>query len=443
MKSERNLKLNICWDQDVFPAGKSVQRGLLVQVSGKETAEQGALERPPLNLALVIDRSGSMAHGRLAAAREAAIGISEQLRKTDSLSIVAFDDEVLVLLDAVKQNREGRAAARAAISELHSRGCTNLEAGWLMGARCAAAAMERKGLPNGHVILLSDGHANRGNTNPDDLARHASELAKRGVTSSCVGIGNGYSPLQLDAIAEAGRGQLHRSSEPGEIIDVTLGELHEMMHAAGREAKLVLEFPKGSGVRQLTRFRDNQANCGIELELGDIMAGSTRKAAFLVDVTAGFQPGEALPFKARLTWRAGKDNTILYNRSKQFMLTAVKPDDYRVEDGNGTVIQTIADLWVARMGYEAMLLNERGHYDRAVKAFTINDAFLEQLLGGLDENTRHKVLAAKRRAQVAVSAEWHGPSKLAAMTLSKKMMRSERDHTGRSTKGWADNVPDK
>jgi len=435
------LKLKTRWEIDTFPAGKKTQRGLLIEVRGRETGQTEAPERPPLNLALVIDRSGSMSGGRLAAAREAAIGISERLGKKDRLSIVAFDDEITILFSGVKQDKTGRKATRSAIAELHSRGCTNLGGGWMAGAKCVAGVMDTQGLASGHVLLLSDGHANSGITDPGELGMHAGELASRGVTSSCVGIGDGYSPLQLDAIAEAGNGNLHHSNNPQEIIDVVLGELGEMTNVAAHATTLLLHLPASTKAQQLTRFKEIKEGSSIVLQLGGIGAGRTRRIAFLIDVGKQFEPGDSLPFKASLTWEEGKWSGGA-SRTKEFTLNAVEQSAFDPKDKRKKVSRIIAELWLARLGYDAMVLNERGLYREAVETFTDNDLALEELLDQLKEGERRQILEAKARVEHAVQDEWHGSAKLTAFSMAKKHMRSDEDYTGRSTDDWSENAPD-
>jgi Ca-activated chloride channel family protein len=441
MKPDKTLKLKARWEMDTFPAGDKAQRGLLIEITGKELPQKASTKRPPLNLALVIDRSGSMANGRLAAARKAAIGISRSLRKTDHLSIVAFDDRITVLLDGVKQDKAGRKAAKAAIGELQPGGCTDLCAGWLQGAKCVARLMETHDITNGHVLLLSDGHANRGTTSPAELSQHASELAARGVTSSCVGIGSGYSPLQLDAIAEAGNGNLHHSNDPDEIIATVMGEIGDITHLAARNAELVISFPRGIKAKQLTNFGEQAKRSNITLRTGDIVSGRTRRVAFMVDVGKNIKAGKALPFTASLSWQQGEASTT-QTRSKDFDLRAVDPAEFDPLSKRKNVAKIIAELWLARMGYEAMRLNEQGEYDKAVDAFASNDASLDELLKDLKQKERDMLMERSQRTRAAVADEWTGTSKRVAYSLSRKFARGESEQTDRSSKDWSDSVPD-
>jgi Ca-activated chloride channel family protein len=435
-----NIKLKIRWEHDQVPAGKETRRGLLIEVSGRELADAARPERPPLNLAMVIDRSGSMGNGSLAAACQAALGISQQLRASDRLSIVTYDDRIDAPLVGIPQDETGRGVTQTAIAQLRPRGTTDLGGGWMMGAKCVAEVMQRNELSAGHVLLLSDGRANVGVTDPAELARHAGEMAARGVSSSCVGIGRGYSPLQLDAIAEAGHGQLHHSEVPDEIVDVVLGELGDLTRVAARQARLRLRAPAGFKLQQLTRFRELGAGHTLEIDLGDVVAGRVRRVACLVGVGGRTEPGEQLRFEARLDWldEAGKAAVA----EREFHLQAVEPAAFDPRAKHRKAAHLIAELWVARMGYDAMVLNEGGRYREAVETFASNDALLENLVAGLEEEVRRTLMRRKAKAQAAVADEWSGAGKLRAFAMAKKFMRSEADHSGRKPADWSDGSRD-
>jgi Ca-activated chloride channel family protein len=98
MNSDKQVTVSTRWDNELVPAGKCSQRNLLIEVEAPPKPESLA-PRPPINLALVIDRSGSMGGERIDAARLAASGIAEALSDKDRLSLVVFDEEVEALLD--------------------------------------------------------------------------------------------------------------------------------------------------------------------------------------------------------------------------------------------------------------------------------------------------------------------------------------------------------
>ena len=131
------LDREIAWYQ-----GGSV-RYLLAEIEAPPAPEQKARKRPHLNLALVIDRSGSMSGRPLAAAKRAAEGVVATLREGDLLSLVAFDHTIEVHLDAAKMDAIGKASAIDRIHSIEPEGTTDLAAGWLTGAECVARAMER------------------------------------------------------------------------------------------------------------------------------------------------------------------------------------------------------------------------------------------------------------------------------------------------------------
>ena len=221
IKQKKEITLDASWDKNVVPAGRRRKRGLLIELTGKAKKSQSKKDQG-INLALVIDRSGSMATRNMEAAKAAAIGVVNNLGENDVLSVVDFDTQISVLAKGLSMTASGKREAILKIAELHSRGGTAMAAGWFEGGRCAADVIDRTDFNTGHIVLLSDGHANQGMTDPRELMQHATELASRGITTSTVGIGDNYSPLQLDALAEGGQGRLHDAEGGHEIVEVIM-----------------------------------------------------------------------------------------------------------------------------------------------------------------------------------------------------------------------------
>ncbi|MDX6393754.1 MAG: Ca-activated chloride channel, partial [Streptosporangiaceae bacterium] len=154
--------------------------------------------RPPLNLALVLDRSGSMAMGKkMPFAREASAFAVQQLLADDRVSVTTFDDRVEVIVPGGPAADKPEIVRR--IGHVQPRGSTDLHGGWAEGARQAEAARVDGGL--NRVLLLSDGLANVGVTDPNTIATEARGLAARGVGTTTLGVGDSYNEDLLESMA--------------------------------------------------------------------------------------------------------------------------------------------------------------------------------------------------------------------------------------------------
>ncbi len=241
--------------------------------------------RPPLDLALVIDTSGSMSGAPLEAARSAASGVVEQLTPRDRLSVVTFGSRVHVRADNVRCDAAGRLQLLAAVAGLRARGTTNLGGGWFEGCERVAAhgddpARQRR------VVVLSDGKANRGLTDPAELAHHAAALRDRGVFTSAVGIGDHYHPRQLEALAEHGGGRLHDAPLGADIVAVVLGELGEITGTVADDLLLEIFIDAPHVPRILGPYATEAIDGGLRVHLGTLVAGATRQVVVQADLPA-------------------------------------------------------------------------------------------------------------------------------------------------------------
>lgn len=196
------------------------------------------LLRPPINLGLVLDHSGSMASGgKMGHAREAAVFAVEQLLPTDRLSLTIFDDEVETLIANAPVT--DKAAIVRTIRSIVPNGSTALHAGWAEGAKQVRGHLLTEGL--NRVLLLSDGLANVGRTDPKAIADEVRAARIGDVSTSAMGVGDDYNEDLLQAMADAGDGNYYYVETPKQLLDIFQTELQGLMATIGRDVILTVE----------------------------------------------------------------------------------------------------------------------------------------------------------------------------------------------------------
>lgn len=278
------MHVNAHLDLDFVAIEQADEVTLMLELDAPPAPDSGP--RPPAAVQIVLDRSGSMGHGRLEAAKDAITALVDRLDPGDSLGVVAFDDDVQMVLPARTLSTPNRQAAKAAVARLVTGGMTNLSGGLLRGLQEArrAAADRQAGAT---LILLSDGRANQGETDPGVLARVAAGGRDQGITTSTVGIGLGYDELLLSEIAGGGQGN-HVFAEQGDAAAAAVaGEVDGLLSKTVQAASLVVR--PASTVESVTVWNDlpgNPVPGGIMVELGDLWASEQRKLVLTFKVPA-------------------------------------------------------------------------------------------------------------------------------------------------------------
>lgn len=376
MSDELGISIIAEFDRDlIWERGRSV-RYLEIDVAAPFVREAERREKPPLNIALVIDASGSMAGEPLQCAKKAAAGVVNALSPNSKISLVSFSTDVITHFEGVSVDDNQRRLALTALDELAPRNHTNLGAGWMKGAECLARVMEHHSNMHNHVILLSDGHANFGVIDPEILGHHAEQLRTRGIATSTVGIGDQYSSEQLQALADNGGGMLHDAQFPHEIIEVVLGELHTVQDTIFEDISVELSFPSTVKVENLSAFPTILSSSSALTHLGMLAPQRNRNVIFRLTMPDG-RPGGIMNFDASCSWiRTGSLERVQGKQLTQ-ALTFVHESRNSSQPRKEELSLRVAKCWQAGIVRKCVALNKRsdlkelGRYlDHELKYFT-------------------------------------------------------------------------
>ena len=245
-------------------------------------------ERAPVNVAIVLDKSGSMSGRKIERAKEAAMAAIDQLNAEDIVSIVFYDSTVRVLIPATKVSN--RAAIYSAIRGIQSGGNTALFAGVSKGA---AEVRKFKDLERvNRVILLSDGLANVGPSSVADLASLGASLQNESIAVSTIGLGLDYNEDLMAQLAERSHGSHLFAEEATDLAQAFQDEFGDVLSAVAQNAVVRLSCAKGVlPVRILGRDGSIEGQ-NVTVSLGQVYGKQVKYAVIELEVPAGEKGAE-------------------------------------------------------------------------------------------------------------------------------------------------------
>lgn len=270
-------------DRPLIRAGASSTRYVRLTFTLPEARRSGG--RLPINVALVLDRSGSMAGEKIELARGAARQAIDLLRSDDRFAVVVYDDIVELVAESAPATTDARRRASDALARIEARGATDLAGGWLRGCEQVGLSLRDDAL--GRCFLLTDGLANRGITDRDELLRHAEELRIRGVSTSTFGVGADFDERLLKGIAERSGGRFYFLEHPRQIPDILAGEMGEALEIVARGATLMVELPPGASAEAIGGFFLRQNRGTARIELGDLVSRQELEVLLAIRFPAG------------------------------------------------------------------------------------------------------------------------------------------------------------
>jgi Ca-activated chloride channel family protein len=276
-----HVRITAHLDVEMIALETDDQVSVMVELNAPPPPDTGA-ERTPSTFEVVLDRSGSMEGGRLSGAKTALTSLVDRLDTRDHFGLVVFDDKVDVVVPAGRLT--DKTAVKRAIDGVYTRGSTDLSGGYLRGLQEARRVADAAGAT---VLIISDGHANAGVTDPDTLARVAAEAYTHGVTTSTLGFGLGYDERIMSAIARGGSGNEHFAEEPDTAVALIAGEVEGLLAQTAQAASLHIRLtPAVRSVLIVNDLPANKVDDGVLVELGSFYADENRKLVLTFDIPA-------------------------------------------------------------------------------------------------------------------------------------------------------------
>lgn len=354
----KSLTFELVTDLDIVAEEVPSQRILKMAVIAPRASKDQA--RPRLNLGLVIDRSGSMSGEKLEYVKEAALHVIDLLHEQDRVALVTYDDHVDVLSPSISINTNSGAEIKRKIIEIQSGDSTNLSGGWLQGCQQVAEAAGEGQLER--VLLLTDGLANVGITELEELGRHAHQLNNRGVSTSTFGVGEGFNEHLLEHMANQGGGNFHFIEDPRSIPAIFSRELQEMASVTARKVEFALTIPAQVDIQVLGGWKQEVRLGKLVISVGDLAANQRRE----VFVKLLVPPAGSLK-KVKIMAEAlakGEDDEIL-SQLAELVLNYAPKSKVQAASPRIDVMEQYSGVAVAEAANEALKLERKGQTDAA------------------------------------------------------------------------------
>ena len=277
------MKTKLILDTDLIAIELEDKVTLMVDL----TAPVGEIQasRPARGVQICLDISGSMEGAPLASAKESILKLIDRLDKKDTFGMVIFDDTAKVAVPTKPLIDHDIAQLKKAIRKIQTGGSTDISAGFTLAMREASRAKLEGGST---LLVISDGHANAGERDPQFFADVAAKSATEKITSASIGLGNGYDETILEAIAQGGGGAHRFAADIDEAVGAIAAEVDDLLDKVivncalrFRPNEMAKGQPKIELLQRLPYWMDGQ---DYVVQLGDLYAGENRRFIILVDV---------------------------------------------------------------------------------------------------------------------------------------------------------------
>ncbi|MEQ8958774.1 MAG: VWA domain-containing protein [Coleofasciculus sp. C2-GNP5-27] len=357
------MKASYTLSQSLIAADSPSTVDLLISFQGSESSQQNSSRRP-LNLSLVLDRSGSMGGTPLRYAIQAAQNLIDHLTPDDFVSVVIYDDTAEVIIPPALVS--DKAAIKAKIGKIRAGGCTNLSGGWLLG--CSQVQANQSPERINRVLLLTDGLANYGIKDPQVLTKTALEKAEADIVTTTLGFGNYFNEDLLINMANAARGNFYFIQSPDDASQVFEIEMESLVSVVAQNLRVRLQPEEFVEVGEiLNNYRFSQVGNTVEVVLGDVYGVEQKPLAIPLTVSPRSPSGTTTIATVTYDYQTIVEGSI-QDISNQFSITLTVGSEAEAQDiqPDPQVLEQTSQLRIAKLKDEAVSLADKGDFQQAV-----------------------------------------------------------------------------
>ncbi|NET25389.1 VWA domain-containing protein [Okeania sp. SIO1I7] len=357
------MKANYSLSHSLIAIDTETTLDLILNFNAEEQVQ--ASNRRSLNLSLVIDRSGSMAGQPLRYAIEAAQKLVESLNPDDIVSVVIYDDSAETILPP--QKAADKAKISAQINRIRAGGCTNLSGGWLMGCECVKSQKTEERL--NRVLLLTDGKANMGVTNPQALTKTAKQQAERGIITTTLGFGTNFNEDLLIDIADAAGGNFYFIQSPDDAVDVFRIELESLTSVVAENLTVTIRPEASVQISEvLNKYQSTTQGKASEILLGDVYQIEAKQLALQLLIPPQKNPGPLTIATIEYQYQTTIDDNIQQVSGQvPITITVGSAEEASRTKADMSVLEQTSQLRIARLKNEAIAMADRGQYKEAAE----------------------------------------------------------------------------
>lgn len=251
--------------------GERGETFMLLEVTA-DRDKTSSTSNAPVNLALVIDRSGSMKGPRMQNAQSAAIAAIDRLNDGDVASIITFDDRTSVLVPPTTINASTRSQIASSIRGIQLGGDTCLSC----GVEDAMRELERTTGKVDRIVVLSDGDANKGVRDVPGFQSMARRAVERGVNVTTIGVSLQYNQKILAALAQTSNGNHYFVENESGLPAIFQAEADSLKNTVASEATATIELAPGVQLAQVFDRTFTKSGNQISVPMGTFARGETK-----------------------------------------------------------------------------------------------------------------------------------------------------------------------